>query len=882
MKRKLNGLTTSDASQKLRQYGLNEIKDVAKNTPFKILLAQVKGNFIVYLLIVAVIISFAVGKNTTAYAVMAVITMVIAVGFIQEYRAENSIAALKSMLLAYTTVIREGIEQPIESTKIVPGDIVVLRMGEKIPADCLLLEESELRVNESILTGEAQEIAKKVGDTQMYKDENVLYMGTFIVNGRCLAQVLHTGMNTRFGKIAGLISTTQKDLPLQNKVNKIAKYMVIVATTVAILTAGLMFLWGEASGSDSIISLLIFVIALVVSAIPEGLPVVLITTLASGAHRMAKQNAIVNRMSIIETLGETTVICSDKTGTITKGEMTVKKLLAGDTALDITGSGYDSAGDFLENGTKIDIQKNNLVQHILKIAVLCNDAYLEKKDFETEYHGVGSPTEVALMILGTKAGLFREDIPHQRISELPFNSEKKRMSVVCQLDEEKEQYTYMKGAPEYVLEHCTSVHSRHGVTKLSPSEKERILRLNNTLTTQAYRTIAFAYKKSRHSSKEKIEEDLIFAGLAGIEDPAREGVKESVAECQKAGIQIKMITGDNRETALSIAQSIGLTGKLMVGTELDQTTDDELASLIGQISIFARVKPEHKLRIIKALKSNGEIVTMTGDGVNDAPALKEAHIGVAMGKNGTDVSRSVADLTLKDDNFGTIVTAISEGRTIFNNIRKFVTYQLSCNFAELTILFMGVLLAPLFGWQTPLLVALQILFMNLVTDNLPAITLGFNPASRDIMQQPPRKNAEILDKTLITLLVFTGSILMVLVLISYYLAYNILGHSHEYARTVALFTLIGLEIASAFNFRSFRKGVLTRSLFVNPYLFYASLISLLATVAIVYTPLNIVFETVPLHIPGLLIVACISVLLLVIFDILKRVNNRRQILPLEH
>ncbi len=402
------------------------------------------------------------------------------------------------------------------------------------------------------------------------------------------------------------------------------------------------------------------------------------------------------------------------------------------------------------------------------------------------------------------------------------------------------------------------------------------------MTDKSLRTIAFAYKKVDIFVKNHFEEDLIFLGLAGMEDPAREGVKEAIEICYQAGIKVKMITGDNKHTALAIAKEIGLSSALIEGKELDDITDDELVKIISNISIFARVKPEHKLRIIKALKANGEIVTMTGDGVNDAPALKEAHIGIAMGKNGTDVSRSVADLTLKDDNFKTIVSAISEGRTIFKNIRKFSTYQLSCNLAELTILFIGVLLAPLLGWQVPVLLALQILFMNLVTDNLPAITLGFNPTSSDSMHDSPRKNSEIINKKLIILILITGSLLTFFFLLTYFIMFNVLNETPEYARTAGLFTLILLEIVAAFSFRSFRKGVLNRSLMINPYLFYASIISLLAALVIIFSPLNKVFETIPLKLNGFVVSVLASLVFLALFDFLKRLNNKKKFLNLEH
>ena len=877
---KERGLTNKEAGKRLGKYGLNEIRDISKTTSLKILLRQIKSNFIIYLLVVAMFISFFVGKSVTAYTILVIIFMVIFVGFIQEYRSEKAISALKNMLVPVSIVIRDGKEQEIQSINIVPGDILLLRNGEKIPADCLLIEEKELRVNESILTGESKEVGKKIGSEKKYTDENLVFMGTFIVNGRCVAKVLHTGMNTKFGKIAGLISTTEKELPLQKKVNRIAKYMVILAIVISVLTGLIMLSRSTALNEETIFSILILVIALAVSAFPEGFPVVLITTLATGAHHMAKKNAIVNRMSIIETLGETTVICSDKTGTITKGEMTVRKVFANNTIYEVTGTGYEGKGNFLHNHKKIDTNDEPALRNLLYNAVLCNDSIIERTGKDMEFRTIGSPTESALLIMGVKAGLFKEDIKLKRVQEIPFNSERKMMSVLCEINKEK--IVYSKGALEYLIKKCKFIQKNKKISILSDFEKKKIAEYNKSMTSNSLRTIAFAYKKVKTFAKDHFEEDLVFLGFAGMEDPAREGVKEAISQCYSAGIKVKMITGDNKETALSIAKEIGLRGKIMEGIELDNLSDDELTKIISTITIFARVKPEHKLKIIKALKSNGEIVTMTGDGVNDAPALKEAHIGIAMGKNGTDVSRSVADLTLKDDNFSTIVSAIREGRTIFKNIRKFSTYQLSCNLAELSILFIGVILSPFLGWQIPILLALQILFMNLVTDNLPAITLGLNPSSNDSMMEPPRKSSEILNKKFFILLFFTGSLLTVLVLSSYFLVFNIMGGTHEYARTVALSSLIGLEIVSAFNFRSYRKGVLNRGLMVNPYLFYASAISLIATVAIVYSPLNKVFETVPLGIDGLLIAVVLSLSLAIIFDLLKYINNKTKFFDLEH
>lgn len=861
------GLTDLEASELFNKYGPNEIKDINKVSPLTILFRQVKKNFIIYLLVFAAVISFFVGKSITAYTISAVIFMVIFVGFIQEYRAEKAISSLKKMIMPVSIAIRGGRKKEVPSTDLVPGDIVVLGNGEKIPADCVLLEESELRVNESALTGESKDIKKFVPTSvEKISEENMLFMGTFIVNGRCIAKIIHTGMSTKFGSIAGMISTAEKSLPLQDKINQISKYMATVAIVVSMLTGVLMFFRADIVTYEVITGILVLVIALSVSAFPEGFPVVLITTLATGAANMAKKNAIVNRMSIIETLGETTIICSDKTGTLTKGEMTVRKIFTNNDFFEVTGSGFEGKGNILKGSAEINPLQDSTMSKLLRTAVVCNDSKIERTGEDMQYQVCGTPTEGSLLILAAKANLFEEDLKILRVEEAPFSSERKMMSVLIK---DGGTGVYSKGAPEILMEKCAYVLKNGKKEELTAQEKQTILDANKQMNAQAFRTLAFAYKEVVEGEKNLDENGLIFLGIVGIEDPPREEAISSIQLCKQAGIKVKMITGDNKQTALSIASQIGLSGESLEGVQLDSMSDDELAIALEKTTIFARVRPEHKLRIVKLLKQKGEIVTMTGDGVNDAPALKEAHIGVAMGKNGTDVSRSVADLTLKDDNFATIVTAIKEGRTIFNNIRKFVSYQLSCNIAELSILFFGVLLSPLLGWQVPLLLSLQILFMNLVTDNFPAITLGFNPSSVDIMEEKPRKDTRILNKPLIMLVLFNGGLMAIFTLSIYLIFYNVLGQGVEISRTAALVGLIILEIGSAFNFRSFRKKTLSRSPFVNKYLFFASVISLFATLLILYTGANKLFETVPLNLYSWIILLVPVVLILVIYDVIK-------------
>lgn len=860
---KKRGLTQKEISKRIEKYGYNEIRELAHVSPFKILLRQIKKNFVIYLLFAAMLISFFVGKKITGYTILAVIFAVISVGFILEYRAEKAIKALKQMIMPISIVIRNRKEIEIPTREIVPDDVVILRTGERIPADCIVLEEKELMVNESVLTGESKEIKKSaVKNTKKYNEKNILFMGAFIVYGKCIAKVIHTGMNTEFGKISGMISIAEKELPLQTKVNILTKYMTIIAILVSILTGVIMITKNLPFSYAIFVEVLIVVIALSVSAFPEGFPVVLITTLATGAYRMAKKNAIVNRLSVIETLGETTVICADKTGTITTGEMTIKKIFSDDKIFDVGGAGFEAEGEFLYKNKKIDLIKNPTLNLLFKTAVLCNDSKIERKGSDKEYRVIGTSTEGSLLVMAAKANLFKEDLKSVRVEEIPFSSERKLMSVLCK--ENSKKYVFTKGAPEILLRKCDFILKGKKIIKLSDKEKKKILGINKKLTLNSFRTLAFAYKNIKSLKKDRFEENLIFLGLVGIEDPPREEVKHSIELCKNAGIKVKMITGDDKETARAISRQIGLSGNIITGDELDKLNDKNFIKIVKKASIFARVKPEHKLRIVKALKQSKEIVTMTGDGVNDAPALKEAHIGVAMGKNGTDVARETADLVLKDNNFATIVSAVSEGRTTFSNIRKFLTYQFSCNYAELFIIFLGILI----GLPLPLL-ALQILFMNLVTDDLPAITLGLNPASFDVMKIKPKRKKSLLNKSHLILMSIAGTVMGLGTLFVFYYILKVLNQDIIVARTGALITLIFFEIANAFNFRSFRYPVYKLPIFANKYLVYASIISILATVLIIYSPLQKIFDTFSIGIFYWIIPILVSLSIVVVFDIIK-------------
>ena len=862
----MEGLSSTEARRRLAEYGTNEIRELVRISPTKIALRQVRGNVVLYLLVVAAVFSFIVGHPVTAWSIVGIVLIIITTGFVQEYKAEQSIKALRSMMLPVATVFRNGRPQQIPAQEIVPGDSVFIRTGEKVPADCVVIEEKDLRVEESILTGESRDLNKFAPAFETPTRENLLFMGTHVVHGRCTARVLHTGLNTEFGKIAGMISTAEKDLLLQQKVNRLARVMTISTILLAILLGTVLFLRGPLTPTTAI-EILIVMIALCVAGFPEGFPVVLVSILASGAYRMAHKNAVVNRMSIIETLGETTVICADKTGTITTGEMTVKKVFADDTLFEVTGAGYDAAGDFLRGSTRIDVHNHGTFKLLLKAIVLCNDARIDQKAGEHTYAIQGSSTEAALLILAAKAGLFKEDLEVKREEELTFSSERKMMTVLCA--EHDKRFVYAKGAPEILLGKCTHFLRGGKPRLLTAAERKRLLDENAKLTHQSFRTIAVAYKRA--TGVAHLEQGLIFLGLLALEDSPREEVAAAIRTCHDAGITVKMITGDNKETAMEVAKEIGLAGGVLSGEDLDTLSEEELAKIVRDVAVFARVRPEHKLRIVRALKAAGEIVTMTGDGVNDAPALKEAHIGVAMGRNGTDVSREAADIVLKDDNFTTIVEAVKEGRTIFSNIQKVATYQLSINVGQLLLNTVAILV----GMPLPL-VAIQILFMNIFSDEVTAFALSFNPPSIDAMKVAPRKREEIFTHDLLVLMLLAGVLIAFISLAVFALAIDA-GVPYAEARTLVFVTMVLFAITNAFNFRSFRSPFHRLPVHSNAILLYASLASIVATLLLVYTPLgNKLIETTALSLREWMVAAVASVSILIVFDAIKLLRTHKR------
>lgn len=877
------GLNSHEATQRLQKFGLNELKEKKAVHPLKILLQQFSSSLI-WILLAAVIISIILSETIDAVIIGIIIIINALLGFGQEYKAEKAIEALKKMASLKAKVLRNGKETEIDSKDVVPGDIILLETGDKIPADARLLESYDLRTEESSLTGESNSISKITDSlpekTVLADRKNMVYSSTIISNGRGKAVVTATGMNTQVGKIAFMIQEVdEKYTPLQKKLRELGKSLTIAV----IIVAAVVFAAGIISGENASVMLLA-AIALAVAAIPEGLPAVITISLAFGVQKMVQRNALVRKLSSVETLGSVSVICTDKTGTLTHSEMTVTKIWANDTVYEVTGSGYSSQGSF-----KIDDKLANPepLHQLLKIGALCNNAQLEEKNSKIKNHSrkiIGDPTEAALLISAEKAGFTAKELTKwPRIDEIAFTSERKMMSTFhTHSHKGKIILSLTKGAPDVLIKQCSHILINGTVKKLDSAKKKKILQQNEAFAKEALRVLGFAYKelsyanfdKSKSNSnkvtakKADAEKEMIFVGLQAMIDPPREEVKEAINKCKDAGIKIIMITGDHIITAKAIAEKLGIRGEAITGEELEKIKDVKKA--ITNISIFARVNPEHKLKIIKALKEKGYVVAMTGDGINDAPALKKADIGIAMGITGTDVAKEASDMILTDDNFASIVNAVEEGRGIFDNIRKFVNYLLSSNLGEITV----ILFASLFGMSLPL-TAIQILWINLVTDGLPATALSFDPKTPKIMQQPPRPAREgILSKKLKYDIVIFGILMGIWTLALFWL-YNYSGIFNSSgiikAQTIAFTSLVLFEIIRLQTIRSEYK----LSFLSNKLLLAAVIFSVLLHLLTIYSPLSVWFKTAPLGWIdwGILIIS--SIVLLGVYKLVERLVFRK-------
>ena len=870
------GLNNQEAERRLVEFGPNELQAEKQVSPLQIFIGQFKSILII-ILFFATIFSAVVGEIIDAIIILAIVIASAGLGFFQEYRAERALEALKKMLSPAITVVRDGKEKRLDSSKLVPGDVIILEAGDKIPADARLFKIANLNVDESSLTGESIPVTKKLDslsvDTYLADRKNMVYSGTNVTYGRARAFVTSTGMKTEFGKIAKEVMTTTKEkTPLEIRTESIGKWLGVLClgACLVVVVFGILreYLITGLVSTEFMIGLVMFGIALAVAAVPEALPAIVTGTLAIGMNEMAKRNALVRRMPAVETLGSTTVICSDKTGTLTKGEMTVRQLYLNNQSIDVTGVGYEPKGQLKINETIVDFH-----QRIFSLwgmaSILCNDSNLEKAREGGNWYIVGDPTEGALIVAAEKAGFRQNDIreKYPRVSELPFSSERKRMSTVHQSKEGKK-LVFTKGAPEIILERCSSIHENGTPQRLLLNKKRQIYEINEKMATQALRVLAVAYKEIPDSTNDfdekTLESDLIFLGLIGMIDPPRTEAKIAVKRAKQVGMKPIMITGDHKLTAVAIATEMGIyeDGNIaMTGDELERISDEELQNMVTIITVYARVSPLQKLKIVKAWKKRGEVVAMTGDGVNDAPAVKNADIGIAMGITGTEVTKESSDMVLADDNFATIVSAIEEGRVIYDNIKQYLTYLLESNIVELIVIGGGVLA----GLPLPLLAA-QILWVNLITDGPPALALGVTPPSPDVMQRPPRDPKESIFsrevKSMLTLIPLVHSPILLYIFISS------LNQGVNVARTSLFIMFIFFELVVALNCRSLKYSIFK----VKPHkiLSLAVIGSALSTVILFLIPqLRSAFGLVMPTLTDIMWAAVLSILPIIVIEMLK-------------
>lgn len=847
-----SGLSNKEAAERLARYGKNELEAQTKKSFISKLIAQF-ADFLIVILLIAAGISAFVGEREDAFVILAIVIINAILGIYQEGKAEKSVEALQKLSAPNAKVIREGDLLTLPASEIVPGDVVVLEAGDIIPADIRLLESSNMKVEEASLTGESVPVEKDakaqiVGSVGIGDRHNMGFSSTIVTYGRGRGVVIGTGHDTEIGNIATKIQTyDDEETPLQTKLNQLGK----VLGTLTIMICIIVFVVGFLQGRQ-VLKMLLTSISLAVAAIPEGLPAIVTIVLSIGMNRMAGKNAIVKKLLAVETLGATSVICSDKTGTLTQNEMTVVKAFVDDKILDVEGGGYDPFGDVKLDGKKININSLPNLRNLVSIGSLANDAQLSNAS--GSYKIIGDPTEGAIITFAGKLGQTAEQLNmiYPRVEELPFDSLRKMMTTFHSNYINGKVVSFTKGAPDIVISKCTKVALNGKIVDFTKDLKDKVLAVNTKFARSALRVLSMAYKVwnevPQHPSFEIVENDMIFVGLVGMIDPARPEVKESIKLCKQAGIETVMITGDYKETAYAIAKDLGMVeseSQAMMGEELDKYSDKELREVVKKTKVYARVSPEHKVKIVTALKENGQITSMTGDGVNDALALKKADIGVAMGITGTDVAKNTAEVILTDDNFATIVNAVEEGRIIFSNIKKFVFFLLSCNIGEILLVFVSILI----GWEVPL-VPIQLLWLNLVTDSFPAMALGVENAEPGIMSQPPRDTKEpILDKSMMGGIVFQAIAIAFASLLSYYWAARMygIGHGLVHVRTVVFTTLITAELFRAFSSRSQDYTLFKIGLFSNVRMIQAVMVSFLLTVAVIYIPvLNEIFDVMPL------------------------------------
>ncbi len=865
------GLSTLEARERLARYGPNELQEERGVSPLTLFLGQFKS-LLVLILIAAGVISAGMGEVVEAVAIFVIVVLAGVLGFLQEYHAGKAIASLRKMASPNATVLRDGIETIIPSRELVPGDIILLKSGDRIPVDARVLQVMTLKVDEAPLTGESIPVEKNSAaipaqDAPLGDRRNMLYMGTLVTYGRGRAVVVETGMQTEFGKIADMLRTTEsRKTPLQTGLDRLGKLIGIFA----IALAAVISLFGVFRGYAAV-EMFVWGVALAVAIIPEALPAVVTITLALGVRRMVKRRALIRKLPAVETLGATSVICSDKTGTLTEDQMTVRQIFVNGIIIDVEGAGYAPVGEFKIRGERIDIAANKHLNDLLMEAALCNDASLRHKEGNWEI--IGDPTEGALIVLAAKAGVDRDALVRlfPRVYEIPFSSERKRMTTVHQFPDGL--FAFSKGAPEMILAECSQVRKQGKDVQLDDEMRNEITNVAHTMGNNALRVLAFSMKRvvSANGLDDSIERDMVFLGLVGMMDPPRLEAKSAIEVCEKAGIRTIMITGDHKITAVAVARELGILkhGGVLTGSELEALSDGQLDNAVESMDVYARISPAHKLRIVSALQKKGHIAAMTGDGVNDAPALKRADIGVAMGITGTDVSKEAADMILTDDNFASIVAAVEEGRSIFENIRKYLIFLLSGNMGTV----FAMVVALLANLPLPL-AAVQILFINFIMDGLIAIALGVEPPEPGIMRKPPRNVREgILNRPALWYIGGAGALIAIITLAVFVWALEA-GYSATEAMTMFFVTLILARLFNGFNCRSLDDSVFRLGPFTNKQLIYSTIAALFLTMSVLYVDaLRVAFNTVPLSPVQWMVAFAASSVVLIIVELWKHIHR---------
>jgi P-type Ca2+ transporter type 2C len=879
------GLSPAEIAPRRGEYGPNRLTEAPPRGPWKIFFEQFK-DFMIWVLFGAALVSGFLKEWVDAVAIVAIIILNAVLGLVQEYRAERSLLALRRMASPTSRVVRGGERMSIAAGDLVPGDLIELEAGDNVPADARVSWHTpNFAVQEASLTGESTPVAKTAAALDEHRDvplaerANIVYLGTSVVSGKARAIVVETGMRTELGRIAGMIQSIEtEDTPLQRRLEKFGKLIVYLCFALVLIVFGLELLRG-----GDVLEMFLTAVSLAVAAIPEGLPAVVTIALALGVQRMVKRHAIIRKLPAVETLGCATVICSDKTGTLTRNEMTVRAVYVRSGLFEVTGTGYEPVGAFEADGREIDPAAHPDLLQALRCGVLSNDAELVRKD--GAFRILGDPTEGALLSAAAKAGLSKAGSAARFdfLEEIPFDSERKRMTMVRRDGESGRAVAFVKGAPDILLGLCTRVLDVASERPLTDADVAEISAVNGRLSDRALRVLGVAFRTfgsdPESYDSDRIEAELTFIGLIAMIDPPRDEVREAIGKCRTAGIRTVMITGDHKNTAVAIARELGFfrpDSRAITGEELDRLDDAAFAAEVERTAVYARVSPEHKLRAVRAWRRRGDVVAMTGDGVNDAPAVKEADIGVAMGITGTDVTKEVSDMIITDDNFASIVAAVEEGRGITDNIKKFIHYLLSCNTGEILTMFV----ASLLGWPVPLF-PIQILWVNLVTDGMPALALGMDPVEKDIMSRPPRRPDEpIIGRGQGRLLLVQGFFIGLCTLLAFAFVLFVEKEDIGRARTAALFALTCSQLFHALNCRSLDKSLFRLGLFTNRKLLLASGASLLLQIGIMYLPLTQrVFKVVALGPIDLLLVIVMSSLPLWAMELAKAANRKLRFLP---